>query len=133
MTIQNLYDNLLTYELELNQKVELTTNEHKKKDKGIDLEAIEVSSKTHMEDDNDFDDDEDLSFLSKRLRKRQDKGSSFRKGGYQQKRDSSKDLCYNCKKPDHYIGDCIKSLKDELNKDKKKDYPKTDKKSYKKH
>lgn len=64
---------------------------------------------------------------------RKDRGNSFRGSGHQQKRDSSKDLCYNYKKSGHYITDCTKPLRDKLKKDKKKDYPKKDKKSFKKY
>lgn len=88
-----------------------------------------------MEDNSDLDDDdEDLDLLAKKLRKfmRKCRSSSYRRNNNKQRRDSSKDLCYNCKKHGHYITDCNKPLREELIKDKNKKYAKKDKKTYKK-
>lgn len=104
MTIQKLHGNLLIYKLELNQRAEITTIT--KKDKGVILKTVEVSSKAPLEDDSQIDDDdEDLAFLARKLRKFMRKGRSYNNNrnfnnnnnNYNNKRDSSKDLCYNYK------------------------------------
>lgn len=138
MIMQKLYENQLTCELELNHRVETTTIETRKKDKGVALKATEFSSKARMEDDSDIeDDDNNLTLLARRFRKfmRKSRSNNYKRtnnNNNNQRRDSSKDLCYNCKKPDHYIVECDKPLREELRIDKKKEYAKKDKKAYKK-
>ena len=44
----------------------------------------------------------------------------------------NEELCYNCKKPGHFIAQCNKPLREELGRDKKKSAPRKDFKGYKK-
>lgn len=60
---------MLTYELELNQRVETTIIEINKNNKGVALKAAEVSSKVIVDDDSDLDDDDDDEDLSQKIEK----------------------------------------------------------------
>ena len=119
MTVQQLYGNLLTYELELTQRAE-TLSEGRRKDKGVALKANEGVSKviTEIDSDDDEDDDDDFAMLVKRLRRfmRQGRTGKPKKVSNYVSQEQMNDLCYNCKKPGHFIANCNKPIKEELKK-----------------
>ena len=128
MTVQQLYGNLLTYELELTQRAE-TLSEGKRKEKGVALKATENVSKVITEiesDDDDEDNDDDIAMMVRKLRRfmRQGKASKQKKVSNYRSQEQINDLCYNCKKPGHFIADCNKPLREELKKKQhgKKEY-----------
>lgn len=123
MTLQQLYGNLLTYELELNQRAE-STSEAKRKDKGVALKTTQAISKVLAEkepeeESEEEDYDESIAMLVKNLKKFMNKNRRIRPRRPENK-GSSEDLCYNCKKPGHFIAQCNKPLREELRRDKKK-------------
>ena len=134
MTLQQLYGNLLTYELELSQRAD-TTSDSKRRDKGVALKTSQSTSKVLIDEESEAESEEDdiLVMLAKYLKKFMLKNRRFRPRKQDYKNNNNKEeLCYNCMRPRHFIAQCNKPLREELRIDKKKAVPKRNFKKYNK-
>ena len=82
------------------------------KKKNIAFKSSQILSDDNEDIDNEEDDDEELSLLVKNLRRmfhKRGRFNNYRKAKKQGKDERSNEIgpCYNCKKPNHLIADCL--------------------------
>jgi len=124
LSVEDLVSSLKVREISLNE------HEPAKKSKSISLRSKGKSSKALKvvdfdEESPDGDSDEDpaemMAMLSNRLQYLAKKNKKFltRRSGYESSRKEDQKGCFNCKKPGHFIADCL-DLQKEKSKDKSK-------------
>jgi hypothetical protein len=106
LSLDELFGSLITYELEMNSKVE---EEEVKPKKNF---ALKSSHHDHDNSEEESDEEEEIALMTRKfkkfLKKKKGFGRRFPKKG-ENKGESSKNespICYKCKKPGHYKNDC---------------------------
>uniref|UniRef100_A0A2N9FGK4 CCHC-type domain-containing protein n=1 Tax=Fagus sylvatica TaxID=28930 RepID=A0A2N9FGK4_FAGSY len=119
LTLEELFGSLMTYELEMNSKVE---EEEVKPKKNF---ALKSSHHDHDNSEEERDEEEEIALMTRNfkkfLKKKKGFGRRFPKKG-ENKGESSKTetpTCYKCKKQGHYKNECPQVNKEKMKYKKK--------------
>uniref|UniRef100_A0A2N9GAR1 CCHC-type domain-containing protein n=1 Tax=Fagus sylvatica TaxID=28930 RepID=A0A2N9GAR1_FAGSY len=119
LSLDELFGSLMTYELEMNSKVE---EEEVKPKKNF---ALKSSHHDHDNSEEESDEEEEIALMTRKfkkfLKKKKGFGRRFPKKG-ENKGESSKNetpTCYKCKKPGHYKNECPQVNKENMKYKKK--------------